>query len=32
MEDILDHTYETLQTMGHLPYQLVSRISEPSTV
>ena len=32
MEDILHHPYETLQTMGHLPYQLVSRISEPSTV
>ncbi len=24
--------YETLQIMGYLPYQLVSRISEPSTV
>ena len=24
--------YETLQRMGHLPYQLVSRISGPSTV
>ena len=24
--------YETLKLMGYLPYQLVSRISEPSTV
>jgi len=23
--------YKTLYTMGYLPYQLVSRISEPST-